>query len=62
MSERLSVLVTLPKEKMEAINKRADELGVTTGHLAGCLLDNGVGTEVLPRVYLEEPKLCIEEE
>ncbi len=59
MSEKLSVLVTLPKEKMETITERADELGVTTGAIASCLLDNGVGTEALPYIYIEEPKLCI---
>ena len=62
MVESLSVLISLPKEKMDVISKCADDLGVTTGHLAGCLLNNGVGIEALPRVYLKEPTLCIKEE
>ncbi|KKL07643.1 hypothetical protein LCGC14_2583940 [marine sediment metagenome] len=62
MTKSLSVLISLPEEKMNVINKYADDLGVTTGHLASCLLNNSVGIEALPRVYLKEPTLCIKED
>ncbi len=62
MSENSSVLITLPKEKMEAISKRAEELGVATGRVASCLLLHGRGIDALPSVYLEEPRCCIKQE
>ena len=59
MSENVSVLVTLPKETMDVISKRAKELGVTTGLVLSCLLFHGIGIDALPRIYLGKPRLYI---
>ncbi len=59
MSENRSVLISLPKEKMDAISKRAGEVGVSTGLVAGFLLLHVLSIDALPSVWLDEPRFCI---
>ncbi len=52
-----SLIVTLPREKVDAISKRALQLGVKTGYLASFLLIHGLGIDALSSIDLEEPRL-----
>jgi len=61
MSEQMSVIINLSREKMDQIDKRAKELGVTTGEVASVLLESGVGVDALDRVRFTTPRLVVAE-